>query len=273
MLGRDAHIINNLSNHVLPSYMLILVFHCLPRYQERECICETMNPGPFLIIRNTFPTLLSPLLFAAIFNSENIKTLSHLAFIIKNQKYHLPLFSPSLHIYFTIIAYLLLFAYLFYYHSHTLCLTTTWWGWGHKTIYVVAGSQEKDKEITPEILVPREFDIKPSSHPSWGKLSSTILYTLHLESQPKSRYLCRHQDLLFGIISMSSGVWVFCLTQPPSMFLGFLFDLAPEHVEWGLGFLFDPAPEYVEWGLGFLVDPAPEYVEWAVSLCVYWFLS
>ena len=35
MLGRDAHIFNNLSNHVLPSFMLILVFHCLPRYQER----------------------------------------------------------------------------------------------------------------------------------------------------------------------------------------------------------------------------------------------
>ena len=159
-----------------------------------------MNPGPFLIIRNTFPTLLSPLLFAAIFNSENTKTLSHLAFIIKNQKYHLPLFPPSLHIYFTIIAYLLLFAYLFYYHSHTLCLTTTWWGWGQKTIYFVAGSQEKDKEITPEILVPWEFDIKPSSHPSWGKLSSTTTYTLHLESQPNpftfhaGNYVKGHQD-------------------------------------------------------------------------------
>ena len=100
----------------------------------------------------------------------------------KYQKYHLSLLSSSLHIYFTIIAYLLLFAYLFYYHSHTLCLTTTWWGWGNKTIYFVAGSQAKDKEITPEILVPRKFDIKPSSHPSWGKLSSTTTYTLHLGS-------------------------------------------------------------------------------------------
>ena len=143
-----------------------------------------MNPGPFLIIRNTFPTLLSSLLLAAIIKSENTKTLLYLAFIIKTQKYHLSLFPQSLHIYFTTIAYLLLFAYLFYYHSHTLCLTTTWWGWGHKTIYFVAGSQEKDKEITPEILVPREFDIKHSSHPSWGKLSSTTTYTMDLESQP-----------------------------------------------------------------------------------------
>ena len=115
MLGRDAHIINNLSNPVLPSYMLILVFHCLPRYQERVHLWNH-EPGPFLIIRNTFPTLLSPLLFAAIIKSENTKTLLHLAFIIKNPKniiyhyYHHPciFILPSLHIYYCLHIYFII---------------------------------------------------------------------------------------------------------------------------------------------------------------------
>ena len=51
---------------------------------------------------------------------------------------------------------------IFSYHSHTLCL---------------AGFQEKDKKINLSLLIPREFDIKPLSHPSWGKLSF-LYYTL-----------------------------------------------------------------------------------------------
>ena len=65
---------------------------------------------------------------------------------------------------------------------HTLCLTTTWWGWGHKAIYLFAGNLEKAKKIKPTLLIPREFDIKPSSHPRGEKLP--LLHTLHLEAQP-----------------------------------------------------------------------------------------
>ena len=182
MLGRDAHIINNLSNHVLPSFMLILVFHCLPRYQERV---HLWNHEPRSIFNhkkhlsnNFYPLYIFCHLkirkykntFTSCIHNTKPKNIIHHCF------HH-----PCIFIYHHCI-FIYCFAFIiFSYHSHTLCLTTTWWGWGHKTIYFVAGSQEKDKEITPEILVPREFDIKPSSHPSWGKLSSTTTYTLHLE--------------------------------------------------------------------------------------------
>ena len=79
MLGRDAHIVSNLSwNFVLQSHMLSTTI------LKRECICETMKPGPFLIIRNTFPTTFKHLLHSAILKSENTKTLLLLAFTYKN---------------------------------------------------------------------------------------------------------------------------------------------------------------------------------------------
>jgi hypothetical protein len=46
-----------------------------------------MNPGPILIIRNTFPTLLLAFLFSALINSENKKHIYFLAFTYKTQKY------------------------------------------------------------------------------------------------------------------------------------------------------------------------------------------
>jgi hypothetical protein len=39
----------------------------------RECISVTMNPSPFLIIRNNFPFTLSLFLFSVIINFENTK--------------------------------------------------------------------------------------------------------------------------------------------------------------------------------------------------------
>ena len=45
-----------------------------------------------------------------------------------------------------------------------------------------AGNLEKDKKIKPTLLIPREFDIKPSSHPRGENLP--LLHTLHLEAQP-----------------------------------------------------------------------------------------
>src|SRR5680860_1200386 len=63
--------------------LCLLVCHTI---LKRECMCEIMNPGPFLIIRNTFPTTFKHLLHSAILKSENTKTLLLLAFTYKNPK-------------------------------------------------------------------------------------------------------------------------------------------------------------------------------------------
>ena len=64
--------------------MLILCLLICHTILKRECMCETMNPGRFLIIRNTFPTTFKHLLHSAILKSENIKTLLLIAFTYKN---------------------------------------------------------------------------------------------------------------------------------------------------------------------------------------------
>ena len=88
MLGRDAHIISNLSlNFVLQSHMSILCSLVCHTILKRECICETMNPGPLLIIRNTFPITFAALLFSEIIKTENTKTLYLLHSSYKTQKY------------------------------------------------------------------------------------------------------------------------------------------------------------------------------------------
>ena len=56
-----------------------------------------------------------------------------------------------------------------------------------------AGNLEKDKEIKPTLLIPREFDIKPSSHLLGEKLS--LLHTLHLEAQPIPNILSSFQGI------------------------------------------------------------------------------
>ena len=66
--------------------MLILCLLICPTILKRECMCEIMNPCPFLIIRNTFPTTFKHFLHSAILKSENTKTLLLLAFIYKNPK-------------------------------------------------------------------------------------------------------------------------------------------------------------------------------------------
>ena len=66
--------------------MLILCLLVCHTILKRECMCETMNPGPFLITRNTFSTTFKHLLHSAILKSENTKTLLLLAFTYKNPK-------------------------------------------------------------------------------------------------------------------------------------------------------------------------------------------
>ena len=83
MLGRDAHIISNMSLNLFAISYINPMSTYLPHY-IKECMCETMNPAPFLIIRNTFPTTFKHLLHSAILKLENIKTLLLIAFTYKN---------------------------------------------------------------------------------------------------------------------------------------------------------------------------------------------
>ena len=109
MLGRDAHIISNMSLNLLQSHILILCLLIFHTILKRECMCETMNPDPFLIIRNTFQTTFKHLLHSAILKSENTKTLLLLAFTYKPQKYHPSSSLSSLHYYLSPLYFYLLF--------------------------------------------------------------------------------------------------------------------------------------------------------------------
>ena len=73
---------------------------CLPHHLKRECICETMNPGPLLNIRNTFPTTFVTLLYSEIITcSSCIHHTKTQKYIISHCHHHPSLFPPSLHIY------------------------------------------------------------------------------------------------------------------------------------------------------------------------------
>ena len=179
---------------------------CLPHHLKRECICETMNPGPLLIIRNTFPITFIALLFSEIIKTENTKTLYLLHSSSKTPKIYsiqlLSLLPPSLHTLFITIAYLLtvlhlLFILISFSHlvldNHLVRLRA------QNKLFVCRKSRE-GQEDKSSLLIPREFDIKPSSHPSWGKHVFHLLHTLHLESQPNpftfhaGNYVKGHQD-------------------------------------------------------------------------------
>ena len=163
-------------------------------------MCETMNPGPFLIIRNTFPTIFKHLLHSAILKSENTKTLFLLAFTYKNPNntinhhcYH-----PCIIIHHHCI-FICCFAFniIVISFSH-LMFDNPLLRSGHKAIFLFAGNLEKDKEIKYPLLIPREFDIKPSSHPRGEKLP--LLHTLHLEAQPNPYiiFLSGYQECLLA---------------------------------------------------------------------------
>jgi hypothetical protein len=89
-----------------------------------------MNPGPILTIRNTFSTHLHTLLFSATFyskNKKNIFTFSHTQPKPKNT-------ITTSYLLYCIVIYFIAFVIIFYFtYIYTLCLTTTRWGWGHKT--------------------------------------------------------------------------------------------------------------------------------------------
>ena len=161
--------------------MLILCPLVCHSILNRECMCETMNSGPFLIIRNTFPTILSIFYIQPFLNQKIQKTLLLIAYTYKTPKISSIIVSTILAYLFTTMAYLLIVLHLFYFD---IILTTCAWQplgevEGTKQFTLFGGSQGKDKKINHSLLIPREFDIKPSSHPSWGnRVSYTIHYAL-----------------------------------------------------------------------------------------------
>ena len=126
MIGRDAHITSNLlMNYCIPISYVNSRVPLSTTLLKRECICETMNPGSILIIRNNFPTTIIHFIFDAIYKLKNTKILLLLAFTIQNPKtssilviiiiaYHHCIFISCLHFILSL------------YHSYNLCLTTTW---------------------------------------------------------------------------------------------------------------------------------------------------
>ena len=131
-------------------------------------------------------------------NSKIQKYIYFLHSQYKTQKHHLSLLSSSLH---TILAYLFLACiftsslhYILYFilflhfvlDNHLVRLRT-------KTSNLCfVGNQNKDRKIIPSLLIPQEFDIKPSSHPRGENTSSTyyILCTWRLNLTPYT-FHCR----------------------------------------------------------------------------------
>ena len=87
MLGRDAHMISDLIINLFAISYVNSLSTCLPHLFIERVHCETMNPGPLLIIRNTFPFTFIALLFSEIIKTENTKTLYILHSSSKTQKY------------------------------------------------------------------------------------------------------------------------------------------------------------------------------------------
>ena len=142
--------------------LCLLICHTI---LKRECMCETMNPGPFLIIRNTFPTTFKHLLHSAILKAESTKTLLLIPYTYKNpQKYHSSSLLSSLHIYLPPLHIYLLFC--IHYYLNIILTPCAWQPLGEiegtKQSTLFAGNLEKDKEIKPTLLIPREFNYPPS---------------------------------------------------------------------------------------------------------------
>ena len=80
----------------------------------------------------------------------------------------------SLHLYYSSFIFTYCFALqLSLYHSHTLCLTTTWWGWGHKAIYFVCRKSREGQEDKIKSTDSPRVRYKPSSHLRGENKSST----------------------------------------------------------------------------------------------------
>ena len=115
MLGRDAHIISNLSsNFVLQSHMSTLCVPVSTSLVKRECICETMNPRSIFNHKKHLSNNFYHFTIFCHLKSKNTKTLLHLAFIIKNPKISFIIATTILAYLFTTIACLFLVCIAYY---------------------------------------------------------------------------------------------------------------------------------------------------------------
>ena len=86
MLGRDAHIISNMSLNLFAISYVNPMYTYLPHYIKERVHVWNHEPGPFLIKRNNFPTTFKHFLHSAILKSVNTKTLLFIAYTYKNPK-------------------------------------------------------------------------------------------------------------------------------------------------------------------------------------------
>jgi hypothetical protein len=120
---------------------------------------------------------------------HNYHTLYFLPFIILEiQKYFVHLkthktqkktiFSLPLSFLLSLLALFYLFIFIFHISNMyiTLCLTTTWWSWGHKIKTLLCSLLEEEKKKQPLNNSPR-VRYKPSSHPFGEKTLATTFCT------------------------------------------------------------------------------------------------
>jgi hypothetical protein len=111
------------------------------------------------------------------FTNQNTTTISF-------SVYHCIAYYFSLHAIRNFLALLHLHIYFqFCILTHTLCLTTTWWGWGHKANLFTLQVVRRETGRIHLHSFPRVW-YKPSSHPCGEKPCFPVLNTLLLESQP-----------------------------------------------------------------------------------------
>ena len=144
MLGRDAHINAYQTHNVFLSPFWSSILFLMPPHFYERVDKWTHEPGPFLIIRKHFYLLLLAFTISAIKSCKNTKTSLLLSTKSKNPKTTLftcfSLFSSL--VYFTAIFTIV----ICFTNLDTLCLTTTWWSWGHKAINFVLQIAWRGKE-------------------------------------------------------------------------------------------------------------------------------
>jgi hypothetical protein len=107
-----------------------------------------MNPGPILIIINTFHTLFLALLFSSLTKSKNTKTYLLSCNHIKNPKTPLSYFISHIIalVYFIALYLFYCICYFILLTFNTLCLTTIRWSWGRKTMILFCRLPDVNKE-------------------------------------------------------------------------------------------------------------------------------
>ena len=154
MLGRDAHVnANQTHNKFLSIFWSSILFLMPPHFYERVDKWTHERRSIF----NHKKTLLLAFTISAIKSCENTKISFLLATINKNPK--ISLFTRFSLLSSYSLLYCIFIIVICFTNIDTLCLTTTWWSWGHKAINFALQVARRGKEKLR--LIPREFDINP----------------------------------------------------------------------------------------------------------------